>query len=212
MTIDEIVSLVAPHSNLDDLRLRSLTLQATRAMQRPGCFVECGSGHGASAALLAGVIEATKSEKILWVYDTFEGLPPLDSRLDTAPGWTVKMYRDVVGSAAGSEEQIREFCRKNGPNVRVCTVKGLFADTLPVYSGGPIALLHADADWYRSTRDILANLYDHVMVGGYLVIDDYHYWHGCRKAVDEFFSANPPEPHWNTVSCSVWAQKPAPPK
>ena len=67
-------------------------------------------------------------------------------------------------------------------------MKGLFADTLPAKREevGPISLLHLDGDWYESTRDILLNLYDVVLVGGYLQADDYGYWEGCRRAIEEF--------------------------
>ena len=53
---------------------------------------------------------------------------------------------------------------------------------------GPIAILRLDADWYESTKCALENLYDNVVSGGYIVIDDYMYWEGCRKAVDEFLA------------------------
>jgi hypothetical protein len=34
---------------------------------------------------------------------------------------------------------------------------------------------------------ILEVLYPLLSKGGILIIDDYGYWKGCRKAVDEFF-------------------------
>jgi hypothetical protein len=43
-----------------------------------------------------------------------------------------------------------------------------------------------DGDWYESTRDILDNLYNSVLPDGYLQVDDYGHWEGCRKALDEF--------------------------
>jgi O-methyltransferase len=49
-----------------------------------------------------------------------------------------------------------------------------------------IALLRLDTDWYASTRHELEHLYDRVAPGGVIVIDDYDYWEGSRKAVDEF--------------------------
>ncbi len=43
-----------------------------------------------------------------------------------------------------------------------------------------------DGDWYESTRDILENLFDQVVPGGAIQIDDYGHWEGCKKAVHEF--------------------------
>ena len=44
-----------------------------------------------------------------------------------------------------------------------------------------------DGDWYSSTKAILENLYDRLVPGAYVQVDDYGYWKGCRKAVTEFF-------------------------
>jgi hypothetical protein len=68
-------------------------------------------------------------------------------------------------------------------------VKGWFEDTLFASKGeiGSIALLHVDCDWYESVRLVLAELYDQIVPGGVIAIDDYYAWLGCRKAVDEFF-------------------------
>src|ERR1700677_1042515 len=47
-------------------------------------------------------------------------------------------------------------------------------------------------DWYESTLQELKYLYPNhpnLNYGGVLIIDDYGYWHGCRKAVAEY-SAN----------------------
>jgi hypothetical protein len=34
----------------------------------------------------------------------------------------------------------------------------------------------------------LENLYDLVVPGGYVIVDDYGYWEGCKTACDEFFA------------------------
>jgi hypothetical protein len=46
-----------------------------------------------------------------------------------------------------------------------------------------------DCDWYASVRFCLEQLYDQVSPGGYVVIDDYGHWQGCRRAVDEFLTS-----------------------
>ena len=47
-----------------------------------------------------------------------------------------------------------------------------------------------DADWYQSVKLCLETFYDRVASGGYVVFDDYGYWEGCRRAVDEFLSGH----------------------
>jgi O-methyltransferase len=70
----------------------------------------------------------------------------------------------------------------------VSIVKGWFQNTLPRYKRqiGSIAILRIDGDWYESTKVCLEQLYDNVVKGGYVIIDDYGYYPGCKKAVDEF--------------------------
>lgn len=46
-----------------------------------------------------------------------------------------------------------------------------------------------DGDWYESTLCILDNLFDRVMPGGVVLIDDYYDWDGCSRAVHDFLSA-----------------------
>ena len=69
-------------------------------------------------------------------------------------------------------------------NVRF--LKGWFGQTLPTAPIDRIAVLRADGDLYESTMDILVNLYDRMSPGGFVIIDDYHSWPECKKAVDEF--------------------------
>ena len=69
-------------------------------------------------------------------------------------------------------------------------VKGWFQDTLPKYKDkiGAIAVLRVDADWYESTKCCLENLYDNVVTGGYIFVDDYGFVTGCKKATDNFLT------------------------
>jgi len=61
--------------------------------------------------------------------------------------------------------------------------KGLFATTmahepLPEH----VALLHADCDWFDSVLLTLRTFYPLVANGGYVILDDWCHWEGCRKA------------------------------
>ena len=49
-----------------------------------------------------------------------------------------------------------------------------------------IKIFRIDLDWYEPTKIALESLYDKISVGGYIICDDYGYWKGARKAVDDF--------------------------
>jgi O-methyltransferase len=55
---------------------------------------------------------------------------------------------------------------------------------------GEIAILRLDNDWYESTKFCLEKLYDKVIDGGIIIIDDYGHWVGAKRAVDEFREKN----------------------
>jgi hypothetical protein len=67
-------------------------------------------------------------------------------------------------------------------------VPGWFDETLPAHREriGPVAILRLDCDWYSSVRACLDNLYDQVVDGGFVVVDDYYAYDGCAVAVHEF--------------------------
>jgi O-methyltransferase len=48
--------------------------------------------------------------------------------------------------------------------------------------------LRLDGDWYASTKICLDHLYDKVLKGGFIIVDDYGAYEGCKKAVDEFLA------------------------
>ena len=65
---------------------------------------------------------------------------------------------------------------------------GFFQKTVPLASDtiGDIAILRLDGDWHASTKVCLEGLYRKVVPGGFIIIDDYGEYAGCRKAVSEF--------------------------
>ena len=69
-------------------------------------------------------------------------------------------------------------------------VKGKVEDTIPGQAPDSIALLRLDTDWYESTKHELEHLYPRLANKGVLIIDDYGFWQGARKAVDEYLAAN----------------------
>ncbi len=167
-------------------RLRGLYHGVRDVMKNeiPGDLVECGTALGGSAALMALTLRQLGVSRPLWLFDTFEGLPaptPADPDFEVA--------NLFVGSCRGTLEEVQDLFTQLQIRDQVHFVKGLFQETLPTVAVPQIALLHIDGDWYESVKACLDNLYDKVSPGGVIQFDDYGYWKGTCKAVDEFLEA-----------------------
>lgn len=191
-----MVERVRPFTMTSPERLWAL-LQAVKyvsARKIPGDFVECGVWRGGSSMLAALTFQEARDIRKFWLYDTFEGMP--------AP--TSDDVRAVGGSAAEKFEQtadgeFSDWCRASLDDVKanmastgysgeVEYIKGKVEDTLPKVTPKQISILRLDTDWYESTKAELEILYPLLAPGGILIIDDYGWWEGARKAVDEFFT------------------------
>jgi O-methyltransferase len=145
----------------------------------PGAIVECGVYRGGSAAVMAS---ASRGRRDVHLFDSFQGLPPpgeKDGRLareNFHEGW-----------CAGTSDDVRTLLRRlRFPESRLHLHVGWFHDTVPHARLPNIALLHIDADWYDSVMLCLRSLYDAVVPGGFVVLDDYGRWEGCTRATDDF--------------------------
>jgi hypothetical protein len=185
-----VYAAVRSFTMVGEPRLWSLFSLAKDVCERdvPGDFFECGVAAGGSGALLAVVMHRySKRDRRLFAFDTFEGMPA-PTPMDTYNGQPANDTGWGTGTCAAPESSLLNICRTLDVEELIQPVKGLFADTLPKFRDRPIALLHMDGDWYRSTLDVLENLYDRVVAGGRIQIDDYGHWEGCRRAVHEFVS------------------------
>jgi O-methyltransferase len=161
----------------------------------PGDIVECGVWRGGSMQAIARTLLGRGvTDRDLHLFDTFEGMPPpteedrrvagpparelLESSPRTSTLWGIADMEDVRAGMSGT----------GYPAERIHYHAGLIEDTLPAEAPQSIALLRLDTDWYASTKHELVQLYDRVTLGGVLIIDDYDYWEGSRKAVDEFIA------------------------
>jgi len=185
-----LLAAVRPYTLLSRERLFSLYALAKQICidDIPGNFVECGTYRGGTAAMLASVVRrySLRPRKV-YAFDTFEGMPE-PTEFDRHQGIPANDTDWGEGTLkAPIDEYLAVVC--NALDVRnfVVAVPGLFADTLSENKAkiGAIALLHADGDWYESTMDIFNNLYDSVVAEGFIQIDDYGHWEGCRQAIRE---------------------------
>ncbi len=144
--------------------------------------MECGVCNGGTGAILAHFAGLSNPVRNTWLFDSFEGMPPTTGE----DGETAK---DYVGKDIGSIENVYSVLKKvNADMSTVRIIRGWFSATFPLHKDLHIALLNIDADWYASVKLCLETFYDCVVPGGFISIDDYGHWPGCRQAVDEFFA------------------------
>ncbi|MFC2007780.1 TylF/MycF/NovP-related O-methyltransferase [Chloroflexota bacterium] len=160
-----------------------------------GCFVECGVARGGCSALMAMLVNDNNSGRKVWLFDSFEGLPSPTAEDDYEEpiiSMPTNKSASIVsrGYCLGTYDEVEEllFSKLGLNRDNVYMERGWFQDTLPKCKDkiGAIAILRIDGDWYESTKCCLDNLYDNVVTGGYIIIDDYWSVTGCKKATDDF--------------------------
>ncbi len=175
------------HSMIGRKRMANLRMLAENVLfhRVPGDFIETGVWRGGACIYLRAILAAYDvTDRRVWAADSFEGLPPPNASAYPADsGDNFHTYADL---AVPLEQVKRNFERYGLLDGQVVFLKGWFKDTLPTAATGPLAILRLDGDMYESTMDALANLYDRVSPGGFVIVDDYGVVEGCRKAVDEF--------------------------
>ncbi len=162
----------------------------------PGDFVECGVWRGGASMMTALSLKARGvTDRHLYLYDTFAGMTEpeaVDASYmgeDASETWR-KSERDGYNAwCYGALDDVRENMGRTGyPAPMITYVKGPVEETIPGTIPEEIALLRLDTDWYSSTRHELDHLYPRLSPLGVLVLDDYGYWVGARKAVDEYMA------------------------
>ena len=177
------------HSMIGRKRLLNIEqcLDRVREDNIPGDLIETGVWRGGATVLMRGYLAIYGMHgRNVWVADSFEGLPapshPADAGLDFSAS--------VAPILAVSLEQVRAVFERYGLlDDQVKFVKGWFKDTLSNAPIEKLALLRLDGDLYESTMDSITPLYDKVVAGGFVLVDDYGDFEPCRRAIDEFRAA-----------------------
>lgn len=204
LQLPDLWNKVAPYTMVGRERISSLMGLACAIDCKgiPGDVVECGCCNGGSGAAMAHIATHSSANRVVWLLDSFKGMP-----LTTAADG--KLAVEYVGEVVGYSRNVEEVLRLVGSDLeRVKIVPGWFNDSLPLLKVKQIALLNIDCDWYESVKLCLEMLFDRVVPGGYVSIDDYGHWPGCKKAVDEFFAARGMHPSLVEVDYTArWFQK-----
>jgi O-methyltransferase len=159
-----------------------------RSLQLPGDICEFGVAQGATSTLMANEIAGT--DKKLWLFDSFEGLPrPTDKDQLIDDIFNLGSIEKYQGQMAHKQNEVLARLKSIGfPLARVQLVPGFIENTvgkLGLPSG--ICFAYVDFDFYEPIRIALRFLHDHMQPGAHIVVDDYgHFSSGAQTAVDEF--------------------------
>ena len=181
-------------SMVSENRLINLYNQCTKFKNTHYSFVECGVARGGCLALMA---HTAGSKNKIYGFDSFEGMPDITNEdlSDYNKSDIYKGFGKVGDNLSGGIENVyKTFETLEISMENVILIKGFFKDTLNIQENidniGEIGVLRLDGDWYESTKICLEKLYDKVVSGGIIIIDDYGHWIGSKLATDEFRSKN----------------------
>jgi O-methyltransferase len=172
-----------------ELRLENIRMciETIIAEDVPGDFLECGVWRGGASIFAKAVFNCYGVEdRTVWLADSFEGMPKLTSDEDRLDA-DFSDYQYLAVSLERVTDNFRTFGLLDD-NVRF--IKGWFSETLPSAPVEKLAILRLDGDHYSSTMDVLNALYKKISPGGFVIVDDYFAFAGCKKAVTEFREAH----------------------
>lgn len=151
-----------------------------------GDLLEAGVLRGGACILMRAVLNALQNtQRTVWVADSFRGFPEAEL---AAHG--IENPEQFNRQAASLAEVKALFARYQLLDDQVRFLPGFFEETLAEAPVKNLALLRLDSDFYASTACTLKYLYPRVVTGGFVIIDDYYIFEGCRRAVREYRSAH----------------------
>lgn len=150
-----------------------LASAAFHCVQLPGDFVECGTYAGTGIKTVVDYLGGKDFPKTFWGYDTFDYNPVAGHRF--------------VGQEAGFYETVSQ--RFAGYR-QVKLIKGFIPDSFAAGVADEVAFLHIDLNNAEGELAALEVLFDRIVPGGMLILDDYE-WAGSyrtqKQAEDPWF-------------------------
>lgn len=189
----QIISLVDKRTMTGENRILNLlsALEYIAKANLEGDFVECGVWRGGSVFAMAHKLLQQHKTATIWAYDTFNGTPePTKYDFIIKTGQTMSSKWSAGEVAFASREDFDEGAKVFlDSGVNIVPIQGDIRDTLKTQKPHQISLLRIDTDIYEAVKVALEELWDLLVVGGVLIIDDYDTWAGSMKATDEFFAS-----------------------
>lgn len=197
----KVLDAVRPMTLWEPAKVHTVFDLVLKTESLPGDIVELGIFRGGGTLLIAEMLRALSSNRKVYGIDSFEGLPRPREQ-DVMPNGEVYYHRGMFGDGSGHGEVanagyefVQHLMRLFRVDKHVRLVEGFFEDVLPKFArqGGRYSLVIIDPDQYKGTIDALNALYDRVLPGGYVLIDDYYSKSavGVAKAAEEFLADKP---------------------
>jgi O-methyltransferase len=168
-----------------ELRIILRELEVVLAEGVEGDVVEFGCYVGTTSVPMGKRL--MKTDKQLYVYDSFEGLPEKTIE-DSSPIGEAFQPGELL---ATKKQLIKNFKQAGVPLPRI--VKGWFSDVTLAQVPEKIAFAYLDGDYYVSIRDPLQLITGRLQSGSRIVVDDYmnEALPGTARAVDEWLKTHP---------------------
>lgn len=153
-----------------------------------GDVCEFGVAQGRTSALLGE--EIIKTEKKLWLFDSFKGLPEPSAKDELQDDifhlGTIEKYKGKMCCGIGMVKG--ELKRISFPGYRAMIVPGFIEETIRSSQlPAKVCFAYIDFDFYEPISAALGFLDKTLQKGGFAIVDDYDFFSsGAKKAVDEF--------------------------
>jgi len=170
----------------------------------PGDVVEFGCYKADTSVLYQKLLESmghggafqpenqapSTSQKTLWLYDSFEGLPAKTREDNSAAGDAFQ-----AGELLVTKREVIEKFKKMG--LKLPKIKKAFFDNLDIIYDIPEKISYAflDGDLYQSIKTSLRLVTDKMSQGGVIIVHDYNNPElpGSARAVDEWLKDHQPK-------------------
>ena len=185
-----------------EILLQELTKTLTHNI--PGDVVEFGCYKADTSVLYQKLLEsmghggafqpenqaAQASQKMLWLYDSFEGLPAKTREDNSAAGDAFQ-----AGELLVTKREVIEKFKKMG--LKLPKIKKAFFDNLDVIYDIPEKISYAflDGDLYQSIKTSLRLVTEKMSPGSVIIVHDYNNPElpGSARAVDEWLKDHQPK-------------------
>jgi hypothetical protein len=151
-----------------------LTMAGFHCQHLAGDFVECGAYQGVGAKTVIDYLGGKNFQKTFWLYDLFEHSEDMIHHSMQHHG--PQLYDQVVARFKGY------------PNVKI--FKGELPAVLEQGSPEKIAYLHIDLNQAPAEISTLDSLFNRVVPGGMIILDDYEmvFYRAQKLAEDSWFA------------------------